>query len=52
MALNRGESRNSLARAVFLHRLREIRDRTYQNQRHRASGLNLLIAAIILWNTR
>jgi TnpA family transposase len=50
--LNRGESRNSLARAVFLHRLGEIRDRTYENQRHRASGLNLLVAAIIFWNTR
>lgn len=50
--LNRGESRNSLARAVFLHRLGEIRDRTYENQQHRASGLNLLVAAIILWNTR
>ena len=49
--LNRGESRNSLARAVFLHRLGEIRDRTYENQRHRASGLNLLVAAIVLWNT-
>ena len=24
---------------------------TYENQRHRASGLNLLVAAIILWNT-
>jgi hypothetical protein len=22
-----------------------------ENQRHRASGLNLLVAAIILWNT-
>ena len=27
--LNKGESRNSLARAVFIHRLGEIRDRTY-----------------------
>jgi TnpA family transposase len=50
--LNKGESRNSLARAVFIHRLGEIRDRTYENQQHRASGLNLLITAIILWNTR
>ena len=50
--LNKGESRNSLARAVFLHRLGEIRDRTYENQQHRASGLNLLVTAIILWNTR
>ena len=50
--LNKGESRNSLARAVFIHRLGEIRVRTYENQQHRASGLNLLVTAIILWNTR
>jgi TnpA family transposase len=49
--LNKGETPNSLARAVFIHRLREIRDRTYENQQHRASGLNLLVTAIILWNT-
>ncbi len=50
--LNKGEARNSLARPVFIHRLGEIRDRTYENQQHRASGLNLLVTAIILWNTR
>ena len=50
--LNKGEARNSLAHAVFIHRLGEIRDRTYENQQHRASGLNLLVTAIILWNTR
>jgi hypothetical protein len=50
--LNKGETRNSLARAVFIHRLGEIRDRTYENQQHRASGLNLVVTAIILWNTR
>lgn len=50
--LNKGESRNSLARAVFFHRLGEIRDRTYENQQNRASGLNMLVTAIILWNTR
>ena len=50
--LNKGETRNSLARAVFIHRLGEIRDRTYENQQHRASGLNLLVTAIVLWNTR
>ncbi len=43
---------NSLARAVFIHRLGEIRDRTYENQQHRASGLNFVVTAIILWNTR
>ena len=50
--LNKGESRNSLARAVFIHRLGEIRDRTYENQQHRASGLNLVVTAIVVWNTR
>jgi hypothetical protein len=38
-------------RAVFIHRLGEIRDRTYENQQY-ASGLNLVVSAIILWNTR
>ncbi len=50
--LNKGETRNSMSRAVFIHRLGEIRDRTYENQQHRFSGLNLLVTAIILWNTR
>jgi TnpA family transposase len=50
--LNKGESRNSLARAVCVHRLGEIRDRTYENQQHRASGLNFVVTTIILWNTR
>ena len=30
----------------------EIRDLTYENQQHRASGLNFLVTAIIVWNTR
>jgi Tn3 transposase DDE domain len=49
--LNKGEARNALARAVFLHRLGEIRDRTIDNQSYRTNGLNLVVAAIILWNT-
>ena len=36
---------------MFFHRLGEIRDRTLENQGYRASGLNLAVAAIILWNT-
>lgn len=50
--LNKGEARNALARAVFFNRLGEMRDRSFENQLYRASGLNLLVAAIILWNTR
>ena len=37
--------------AVFFNRLGELRDRTFENQRYRASGLNLVVAAIVLWNT-
>jgi TnpA family transposase len=50
--LNKGEARNALARAVFFNRLGELRDRSFEGQSTRASGLNLLVAAIILWNTR
>ena len=51
MGLNKGEARNALARAVFFNRLGEMRDRSFEHQRYRASGLNLLVAAIVLWNT-
>jgi TnpA family transposase len=50
--LNKGEARNALARAIFFNRLGEMRDRTFENQVYRASGLNLLVSAVILWNTR
>ena len=49
--LNKGEARNALARAVFFNRLGEMRDRSFENQRYRACGLNLVTAAIVLWNT-
>jgi TnpA family transposase len=49
--LNKGESRNALARAVCFHRLGRLRDRTAELQQHRASGLALVTAAIALWNT-
>jgi TnpA family transposase len=49
--LNKGEARNALARAVFQCRLGEIRDRSFEQQRYRASGLTLVTAAIALWNT-
>ncbi|MEH6825511.1 MAG: Tn3 family transposase [Motiliproteus sp.] len=51
VGLNKGEAKNALARAVFFNRLGELRDRSFENQRYRASGLNLVVAAIILWNT-
>ena len=51
IGLNKGEARNTMARAVFLNRLGEIRDRGFVSQRRRASGLNLVVTAIVLWNT-
>ena len=44
--MNKGEARNALARATFCH-LGELRDRACH-----ASGLNLIVAVVILWNTR
>ena len=49
--LNKGEARNALARAVSFHRLGRVRDRTADARQHRASGLTLVTAAIVLWNT-
>ena len=50
--VNKGEARNALARAVFFHRLGELRDCSFESQAYRASRLNLQVAAIILWNTK
>ncbi|MBB3104803.1 TnpA family transposase [Azomonas macrocytogenes] len=36
---------------MFFNRQGEIRDRSFEQQRYRASGLNLVTAAIVLWNT-
>jgi hypothetical protein len=37
-------------RSVFFYRFGEIRDRNFESQRYRASGLNLVTTAIVLWN--
>lgn len=39
--LNKGEARNALVRVIFFCRLGELRDRTFEKQAYRASGLNL-----------
>lgn len=51
VGLNKGEAKNALSRAIFFNRLGEIRDRSIENQQYRASGLNIVVSAIILWNT-
>jgi len=48
---NEEEARNSLAAAVFFTGPGEIHDRSFENQRHRASDLNPLVAAITLCHT-
>jgi TnpA family transposase len=45
VGLNKGEAKNALARVVFSNRQGELRDRTFENQRFRASGLNLVVTA-------
>jgi TnpA family transposase len=49
--LNKGEAAHKLKRAVFFHERGEIRDRSFESQAFRASGLNLVVSAIIHWNT-
>lgn len=51
IGLNKGEAKTALARAVFLNRLGEIRDRSIENQGYHASGLKLVVSSIVLWNT-
>ena len=51
VGLNKGEAKHTLKRAVFFNRLGEVRDRSYEDQFYRASGLNLVVAAIVVWNT-
>jgi len=51
IGLNKGEAGHKLKRAVFFHERGEVRDRSFENQAYRASGLNLAVAAIIYWNT-
>ena len=49
--LNKGESMNALARALFFGKRGEFRERGLQEQLQRASALNIIINAISVWNT-
>jgi TnpA family transposase len=49
--LNKGEAAHKLKRAIFFHERGEIRDRSFESQAFRASGLNLVSTAIVHWNT-
>lgn len=49
--LNKGESANALARAIFFARRGEFHERHLQDQLQRASALNILMNCITVWNT-
>lgn len=51
MQRDKGESAHKLKRAVFFHERGEVRDRSFDSQAFRASGLNLVVSAIVHWNT-
>lgn len=51
MGLNKGEAHHSLKRAVRFYRRGGVSDRTQLDQDLSAMALNLVVAAIILWNT-
>src|SRR5438045_9030828 len=51
VGLNKGEARNALARAIFFYRQGRVQDRSHAQQQQRTQGFNLVVTAIILWNT-
>ena len=51
VGLSKSEARHTLAKAVFAHSQGRIHDRSYAAQQRRIMALNLVIAAIVYWNT-
>jgi TnpA family transposase len=51
LGLNKGESVHALAGDIRFVRNAELRDLTYEDQLNAASSLNLILAAIVCWNT-
>ncbi len=49
--LNKGEQHHALAQAICTFKPGRIADRGTEAQQYKASGLNLLIAAIVYWNS-
>ena len=49
--LNKSEQRHFLTQAICTFKQGRIADRTHKAQQFRASGLNLIIAAIVYWNS-
>ena len=49
--LNKSEQRHVLTQAICTFRQGRMIDRTHEALQYRASGLNLVIAAIVYWNS-
>jgi TnpA family transposase len=49
--LNKSEQRHQLTQALYTFRQGRLVDRSHEAQQYRASGLNLVIASIVWWNT-
>ncbi|CAH2402340.1 hypothetical protein MES5069_310076 [Mesorhizobium escarrei] len=49
--LDKGDAAHKLKRPVFFRERGEIRDRSFESQAFSASGLNLVVSAIVHWNT-
>jgi len=49
--LNKGEARSQTEAGRLLPRRGDIRDRSFDGHAFRASGLNLVVNAIVHWNT-
>jgi TnpA family transposase len=49
--LNKSEQRHFLASQIYTYKQGRIADRSREAQEYRASGLNLVIAAIVYWNS-
>ena len=49
--LNKSEQRHQLTQALYTFRQGRVADRSHEAQQYRASGLNLVIASIVWWNS-
>jgi len=49
--LNKGEQRHALTQAICTFRQGRIAERSHEARQYRASGLNLVVAAIVYWNS-
>ncbi len=52
IGLEKMERKHTMADALFMYRHSMVKDRSVEEVLNRASGLNLLIMAIVVWNTK